>query len=170
MNVEGWFKAIETFVIANKAWAPPIVLLLAFGESLAFISLVLLAQPLALTWPLVNSFGAIGLALVMMLFLTRYSPLQARKRLFYAVGIAAIASELLWVVCLASHPSLVPHLAIPRLLIWSLFIGLFLLRKVKALMVEPYVTAAVVMGAAAGYLLIGYLDRKSTRLNSSHRT
>ena len=41
MDVEGWFKSIETFVVANKAWAPPIVMLLAFGESLAFISLVL---------------------------------------------------------------------------------------------------------------------------------
>lgn len=41
MNVEGWFKAIEAFVIANKAWAAPVVLLLAFGESMAFISLVL---------------------------------------------------------------------------------------------------------------------------------
>jgi hypothetical protein len=33
----------------------------------------------------------------------------------------------------------------------------FLLRKVRALMLEPYVTQAVVMGAASGYLLIGYL-------------
>lgn len=41
MDVEGWFKAIEAFVVANKVWAPPIVLLLAFGESMAFISLVL---------------------------------------------------------------------------------------------------------------------------------
>ena len=39
--MEEWFKAIETFVIANKSWAPPIVMLLAFGESLAFVSLVL---------------------------------------------------------------------------------------------------------------------------------
>jgi hypothetical protein len=48
------------------------------------------------------------------------------------------------------------HLAIPRLIIWSLFIGLFLLRMTRALMREPYVTPSVVMGAAAGYLLIGY--------------
>lgn len=41
MEIDGWFKAIETFVIANKAWAPPIVAMLAFGESLAFVSLVL---------------------------------------------------------------------------------------------------------------------------------
>ena len=41
MDVGAWFKAIEAFVLANKAWAPPIVLLLAFGESMAFVSLIL---------------------------------------------------------------------------------------------------------------------------------
>lgn len=41
MDIEQSFKAIEAFVIANRIWAPPIVLLLAFGESMAFISLVL---------------------------------------------------------------------------------------------------------------------------------
>lgn len=124
---------------------------------LATISLVLLLQPLAQIWPLVNSLGAIGLALVMMLFLTRFSPIQARKRQFYALGSGAIASELLWLICLACQLPLAPHLSIPRLLLWTLFIGSFLLRKIKALMIEPYVTTAVVMGAAAGYMLIGYL-------------
>ena len=38
-----------------------------------------------------------------------------------------------------------------------LFSGLFLLRMTRALMLEPYVTLSVVMGAAAGYLLIGYV-------------
>jgi membrane protein DedA with SNARE-associated domain len=41
MDFEQSFKAIEAFVVANKVWAAPIVLLLAFGESMAFISLVL---------------------------------------------------------------------------------------------------------------------------------
>ena len=41
MDLEQSFKAIETFVANNKIWAAPIVLLLAFGESMAFISLVL---------------------------------------------------------------------------------------------------------------------------------
>lgn len=69
-------------------------------------------------------------------------PLRARKRLFYSIGITAIASELVWMECL--------------LLIWTLFIGMFLLRKIKVLIVEPYVTLGALMGAAAGYLLIGY--------------
>lgn len=124
---------------------------------LVAISLALLLQPAAESWPLLNSVASISLALVMMLFLTRYSPLQAHRRLLYGLGIAAIAMELVWLVCMQAHLPLGPHLAIPRLLIWTLFIGDFLLRKVKSLMIEPYVTLAVLMGAAAGYLLIGYL-------------
>lgn len=128
-----------------------------YNLMLATISLVLLLQPLAQLWPLFNPLGGITLALVMMLFLTRYSPLRARRRLFYALGIAAIASELLWLIGREIAPALSLHLGIVHLLIWTVFIGVFLLRKVRALMLEPYVTQAVVMGAASGYLLIGYL-------------
>ena len=124
---------------------------------LVTISVVLLMQPVAQRWPLLNPLGAITLSLVMMLFLTRYSPLRERKRLFYGLGIAAIASEVLWLLGLETHQGLAIHLGIAHLLVWSLFIGVFLLRKVRALMLEPYVTQAVVMGAASGYLLIGYL-------------
>lgn len=53
MDFEQWFKGIEAFVIANKAWAPPIVMLLAFGESMAFVSLVL---PF---WGILVSIGAV---------------------------------------------------------------------------------------------------------------
>ena len=121
------------------------------------ISLLLLLQPLALRWPLLNPLGAITLALVILLLLSRYSPLRSRRRVFYGLGIAAIASEVLWLVALHTTPSLAIHLASLHLVVWTLFLGLFLLRQVRALMIEPYVTQAVVMGAASGYLLIGYM-------------
>lgn len=124
---------------------------------LVTISLLLLLQPVAQRWPLLNPLGAITLALVMLLFLTRYSPLQGHKRVFYGLGIAAISSEVMWLLSLLTDQGLAIHLGIIHLLIWTLFIGVFLLRKVRALMLEPYVTQAVVMGAASGYLLIGYL-------------
>ena len=124
---------------------------------LVTISLLLLLQPVAQRWPLLNSLGAITLALVMMLYLTRFSSLRHRRRLSYGLGIAAIASELLWLLALLTRSGLAIHLGIVHLLIWSLFIGVFLLRKVRSLMLEPYVTQAVIMGAASGYLLIGYL-------------
>ena len=122
---------------------------------LSTICLVLLLQPLAQHWLLLNSLASIVLALVMMLFLTRYSPLQARRKYFYGLGIAAIASELLWMLGLAIWPSLAIHLASVHLVIWSLFISAFMLRKVMALMLDPYVTQPEVTGAAAGALLIG---------------
>lgn len=41
MNFEAWGDQIVAFVQAHRAWAVPIVFILAFGESMAFISLVL---------------------------------------------------------------------------------------------------------------------------------
>ncbi len=124
---------------------------------LIVISLVLLVQPLAVDWPLLTSLNSIAVALVMMVFLTRFSPLQVHKRWLYGLGISAIGFELFWLASLVKSPELARHLTFPHLLIWTLFIAFFLVRKVRALMMEPYVTLAVLLGAAAGYLLIGYL-------------
>jgi membrane protein DedA with SNARE-associated domain len=41
MNYDGIEQAIRVFVEAHREWAIPIVALLAFGESIAFVSLVL---------------------------------------------------------------------------------------------------------------------------------
>jgi len=41
MDFHGYFDQIITFVRDNAAWAPAIVFALAFGESLAFISLLI---------------------------------------------------------------------------------------------------------------------------------
>jgi hypothetical protein len=60
-------------------------------------------------------------------------------------------------ISLATLPRLALHLAGLHLAIWALFIVVLRLRKVRALMLEPYGTQAVVMGAASGNLLIGCL-------------
>ncbi len=41
MNLEAYAEPIIEFVKAHKTWAAPIVFVLAFGESLAFVSLIL---------------------------------------------------------------------------------------------------------------------------------
>jgi membrane protein DedA with SNARE-associated domain len=41
MDLDATFDQIVAFVRANAVWAPPIVFALAFGESLAFISLLI---------------------------------------------------------------------------------------------------------------------------------
>ncbi|MEI7665049.1 MAG: hypothetical protein WCI65_03260 [Synechococcaceae cyanobacterium ELA263] len=128
-----------------------------YGYLLLVICLVLVLQPLAVDWPVITSLNSITVALVMMLFLTRYSPLRSKKRWIYGLGVSSIGIELIWLTSLAESPGMALHLTIPRLVIWSLFITIFLVRKVRALMLEPYVTLGVLQGAAAGYLLIGYL-------------
>jgi membrane protein DedA with SNARE-associated domain len=40
-SIEAYSQQILDFIRVNQAWAPPIVMLLAFGESLAFISLLI---------------------------------------------------------------------------------------------------------------------------------
>jgi hypothetical protein len=121
------------------------------------VTLVLLLQPLARHWPQLNPLGAIALALVTLLFISRYSLLRVRMGMFIGLGIAGIAGQVLFLLMGIAMPSaLMLHLAVVDLLIWSLFLGAVILRLTRALMREPYVTLAVVMGAAAGYLLIGY--------------
>jgi membrane protein DedA with SNARE-associated domain len=39
--MEGWMHELIDFVRQHQAWAAPVVLLLAFGESLAFVSLLI---------------------------------------------------------------------------------------------------------------------------------
>src|SRR5215472_11671509 len=41
MSLDDYFQALVDFVRVHEAWAPPIVFVLAFGESLAFISLLI---------------------------------------------------------------------------------------------------------------------------------
>jgi hypothetical protein len=54
-----------------------------FRILLITISLLLLLQPIALRWPWLNPLGANSLSLVMMLFLTRFSPVRSHSKLFY---------------------------------------------------------------------------------------
>jgi membrane protein DedA with SNARE-associated domain len=53
MDLEVYVHAVIVFVRDNAAWAPPIVFALAFGESLAFISLLIPA------WGVLVAIGAL---------------------------------------------------------------------------------------------------------------
>lgn len=56
MDLNGYFQHTVDFVRENAAWAPVVVFLLAFGESLAFISLLLPA------WAALVAIGALAQA------------------------------------------------------------------------------------------------------------
>jgi len=110
------------------------------------ISVVLRLQPLAVDWPLLTSGNSIAVASAMKRWLTRYSPLRSYKDWVYRLGITAIGFEVIWLATLAHDPELAKHLSIPQLMIWSIFISLFLLRQVRALMIEAFVNLKVLKG------------------------
>jgi len=95
------------------------------------------------------------LALVLMVFVSRYSPLRKTRPLIYGLGGLAIALELIWHLSLHLWPAVGRALPLPPVLVWLVFLSLSVLRKVKTLTREPFVTVSVVMGAASGYLLVG---------------
>jgi hypothetical protein len=127
-----------------------------YAYLLAVVALAVLVQPLALNWPLLTSINSIIMAMVMMIFLTRNSAVRVHKSWLYGLGTSAILFEVIWLIGMANLPAFARHLTLIHLLLWALFIGYFILRKVHSLMLEPYVTAYVLMGACSGYLLIGY--------------
>jgi hypothetical protein len=116
---------------------------------------LLLLLPLAQVHLWLLSAMLIVLALVLMVFVSRYSPLRKTRPLIYGLGGLAIALEVVWHVALNGMPLLGRALTIPHVIVWLVFLLLAVIRKVKTLIREPFVTVSVVMGAASGYLLVG---------------
>jgi hypothetical protein len=117
--------------------------------------LLVLALPLAELWPWLLSVLLVSLAVVLIVFLSRYSLMRRSRSVVYAFGSLAIALEVLWQLLRQLDPGWSMALAVPHVMVWVVFLSLVLLRKVKGLVREPFVTVSVVMGAASGYLLIG---------------
>ncbi len=97
----------------------------------------------------------ISLAVVLVTTVTRYSPLRSTRPLVYGLGAVAIALEGIWHLALAFDPPVGRIVTVPHVIAWLLFFLLGVMRKVKTLVREPFVTLAVVMGATSGYLLVG---------------
>ena len=94
-------------------------------------------------------------AVVLLVFTSRFSPLQRSKRLIFVLGVLAIAMEILWHGALILAPSLGRWLTFPHVAIWLLFLLTAMVRKVLTLSREPIVTASVVLGPASGYSTLG---------------
>lgn len=122
--------------------------------TLAVEVLLVLSLPLAELWPGLLSLMLVTLAVVLNLFLSRYSLLRRSRLVVYAFGGLA-ALELLWHLLRQLDPHWAVLLTVPHVVVWLVFLTLVLLRKVNGLVREPFVTVSVVMGAASGYLLIG---------------
>ena len=123
---------------------------------LGLLVVLLLAQPLAHAAPLLNCGLVILLATFLMVGLTRVTPLLNSRIPAYCLGCLAIALEIPYAVMIKQAISPGFAFTFAHVVAWIAFFGLYLFRMVRALVREPYVTTSVVMGAASGYLLIGF--------------
>ena len=74
-----------------------------------------------------------------------------RDRGYQVVGVVALVSQLVWLLT----PLRLSSSGVPLVLSWSLLVGWSVIRLVERLASEAKVTRSVLMGAAAGYVLIG---------------
>ena len=116
---------------------------------------ILVLLPLTQWLPGLLSLLLCLLAVVLLVFTSRFSPLLRSKRLIFGLGALAIVMEILWHGSLILAPSLGRWLTFPHVLIWLLFLLTAVVRKVLTLNREPIVTASVVLGAASGYFTLG---------------
>jgi hypothetical protein len=123
--------------------------------TLAMEVLLVMSLPLAAIWPGLLSVMLVSLAVVLTVFLSRYSLMRRSRSVVYVFSGLAIALEVLWHLLRQLDPRWSVVLAVPHVMVWVAFLILVLLRKVNGLVREPFVTVSVVMGAASGYLLIG---------------
>jgi len=120
------------------------------------VELLLLALlPLAQRVPWLLSVLLSVLAIVLISTVTRYSPLRSSRPLIYGLGGLAVALELIWHLALRWAPPLGRWLTVAHVAVWVVFLLVAVVRKVKTLIREPFVTVSVVLGAASGYFLVG---------------
>ena len=123
--------------------------------TLAVELLLLALLPLAQRVPWLLSLLLSLLAMVLVGTVSRYSPLRSTRPLIYGLGALAVLLELIWHGALLWAPALGRWLTLPHVTVWVLFLLVAVLRKVRTLIREPFVTISVVLGAASGYLLVG---------------
>ena len=106
-------------------------------------------------FPLVTWLGNLGYALIALLLtqlvMRRKQLLGFYDRIYQWLGIVALLTQLLWLFT----PVHWHFSGVPLVLSWTLLVGWSVALLVKRLASEQHVNASVLMGAAAGYLLLG---------------
>ncbi|MEB3265343.1 MAG: hypothetical protein VKN13_01870 [Cyanobacteriota bacterium] len=128
---------------------------LGYRLTLVVELLLLGLLPLAQRVPGLLSLLLIVLAIVLVSTVSRYSPLRSTRPLIYGLGGLAVVLELVWHGMLLWAPPVGRWLTLPHVAAWVLFLLVAVVRKVKTLIREPFVTVSVVLGAASGYFLVG---------------
>lgn len=86
----------------------------------------------------------------------RVSRVLRRRRLIEIGWLSCLVIEVLWQSALVVSPTLAVQLSAPHLVIWVALLLLQLWGLINALAEEPVFSGPVLMGAAAGYLLVGF--------------
>ncbi len=106
-------------------------------------------------FPRLSWIGPLGYALIALLLtqlvMIRKTVLTLEDRLYQLLGLAALIALLMWEVT----PVRWVISGVPLVLTWSVLVGWSVIRLVEQLSQERKVTAGLLMGAAAGYMLLG---------------
>ena len=86
----------------------------------------------------------------------RFEKVVLRRRQLVIYWTLALAMELVWQVALEINPSMAVQLSVLHLVVWLSLMLVVLWGLVKALAEEPVFNGDLLMGAAAGYLLVGF--------------
>ncbi|MBU6249577.1 MAG: hypothetical protein KGO47_00200 [Cyanobacteria bacterium REEB417] len=128
---------------------------LGYRITLIYELLLLLLAPLAQLFSPLLSVLLIGLAMVLMGFMNRFSRTPRSMPVIPLLGCTAIGLELIWGTALTCNPSVGRMITLPHVVIWLLFLLLVVIRGVRTLIREPFITMSVLQGATAGYLTLG---------------
>ena len=106
-------------------------------------------------FPRLSWIGFIGYALIALLLtqlvMIRKETLTLQDRLYQLLGLGALVALLIWQIT----PIRWVVSGVPLVLTWSVLVGWSVIRLVERLSQERRVTSGLLMGAAAGYLLLG---------------
>lgn len=86
----------------------------------------------------------------------RFEKVVLRRRQMVIYWTLAIVMELVWQVALEINPSMAVQLSVLHLVVWLSLMLVVLWGLVNALAEEPVFNGDLLMGAAAGYLLVGF--------------
>jgi len=121
-------------------------------ELLLSLCLVVLVS---FAFPRISWLGTIGYSLIALLLtqlvMIRQTRLNRWDRLYRLLGVVALVAQWIWVIT----PVRMANSGVPLVLSWSVLVGWSVVRLVERLSREKRVSVGMLMGAAAGYLLLG---------------
>ena len=86
----------------------------------------------------------------------QFQRVMVRRRLIAMAWVACVVMEMVWQAVLTVNPSLAVLLCAPHLVLWLILLPYMLWSLMNALAEEPVFSGPVLMGAAGGYLLVGF--------------